>query len=83
MTDMTVKSCASHIATLVTEDFGIDPARMLWIEYYPRKTYGKDDAKVIDEVIESVEFDWYDGKAVMPKWRELKPPMDEIIRKLL
>jgi hypothetical protein len=83
ITDVTIKSCASHIATLVTADFGIDPTRMLWIEYYPRKTYGKKNDKVIEEIIESVEFDWYDGKAVMPKWRHLKPPMDEMVKKLI
>jgi hypothetical protein len=83
ISDVTVKSCASHIATLVTADFNIDFARMLWVEYYPRKTYGQDDSKVIEEMIESVEFDWHDGKAVMPKWRTVKPPLDAIIRKLL
>ncbi len=37
---MSAKNCVSHIATLVSKEFGIDPNRVLWIEYYPEDTYG-------------------------------------------
>jgi len=82
ITDMTVKSCASHIATSVTRQFSIDPQRMLWAEYYPKVTYGKDNRKVIPEKYEAVEFIWHDNKALNPKWRLLEPPLSDVIRDL-
>jgi hypothetical protein len=39
---MPVKSAVSHVATLVTEEFNLDPHRILWVEYYPESRYGKD-----------------------------------------
>ncbi len=76
---MSVRSCAGHLATAVTRAFDIDPARMLWIEYYPRVTYGKNKEHVIPERYEIVEFNWRDGKALKPKWKTLQPPMLDII----
>jgi hypothetical protein len=81
--DVSVKGCAPHVATVVTTEFGIDPNRMIWVEYYPESRYGAQDAKVIPEKYETVKFDWHDGKAINPKWSELKPPMDDIVKKLI
>ena len=53
---MTVKGCASHIATRVTMDFDIDPHRMMWIEYYPGHSYGPHNEKRIPDWLEAVEF---------------------------
>jgi hypothetical protein len=79
--NMSVRSCASHIATMVSRDFKIDPHRMLWIEHYPRKTYGKKNEHVIPESFEAVEFEWHEDSAVKPKWRILQPPvLDEITK---
>jgi hypothetical protein len=76
---MSVRSCASHIATMVSRDFNIDPQRMLWIEHYPKKTYGKKNEHVIPETFEAVDFEWHDDNAIKPKWRILQPPLlDEI-----
>jgi len=72
---MSVRSCAGHIATMVSRDFKIDRHRMLWIEYYPKKTYGEKNEHVIPETFEVVEFEWHDDNAIKPKWRTLKPPM--------
>ena len=80
---MTVRSCCSHIATLVVEKFNIDPYRMFWVEYYPEKKYGIDNARIIPEKFEVVEFTWKNGKAVKPKWRTLKPPILDEVKKLL
>ena len=38
---MSVKSCNSHIATLVSSQFNIDAQRMRFVEYYPKQTYGE------------------------------------------
>ena len=80
--DMTVKSCASHIATLVTKQFSIDPKRTLWVEYYPQITYGKADTNVIPEKYEVVEFTWHKNKAVNPKWKLLEPPLSDMVKNL-
>jgi len=81
--NMSVKSCTSHIATLVAKGFNIDPHRMLWIEYYPENRYGVDEIKVIPERFDAVEFAWHEDKAIQPKWRALKPPLLVEIRKLI
>jgi hypothetical protein len=80
--DVSVKSCAPHIATVVTKEFGIDPHRMTWVEYYPESRYGVRGAKVIPEKYETVEFTWHEDKAINPRWSELKPPLDEIVKRL-
>ena len=81
--NMSVKSCTSHIATLVAKEFNIDPHRMLWIEYYPENRYGADEIKVIPERFDAVEFTWHEDNAIQPKWRALKPPLLDEIKKLV
>lgn len=80
---MSVRSCAGHIATGVTNEFNIEPGRMLWVEYYPQKTYGINKEKSIPERFETVEFEWHDGKAIEPKWREPRPQMLKILKQLV
>lgn len=80
---MTVRSCASHIATGVIRDFAIDPNRMLWIEHYPMKSYGVKEVRHIPASFEAVEFTWFENKAMHPKWRVLNPPMLDTIKDLL
>jgi hypothetical protein len=80
---MDVRSATSHVATLVTKEFNIDPHRMLYIEYYPEHTYGMDDKYVISEKFDAVEFTWHDGMAIKPQWRTLKPPLLDEIKKLV
>lgn len=80
---MSVKSCTSHIATLVVERFKIDPHRMLWLEYYPENRYGVHGERLIPEHFEAVEFDWHLNKAIKPKWRDVKSPILDEIRSLL
>ena len=80
---MSVRSCAGHIATGVAGTFNIDPNRMLWIEYYPRKTYGGKKVKQIPETYEVVEFTWLRGKAIRPMWRTLQPAIRDILVNLL
>jgi len=81
--NMLVKSCTSHIATLVAKEFNIDPHRMLWIEYYPENRYGVDEIKVIPERFDAVEFTWHEDNAIQPKWRALKTPLLDEIKKLV
>ncbi len=80
---MSIRSCAGHIATSVIRDFDIDPQRMLYVEYYPSKVYGLGGKRLIPERFEAVEFIWHDRKGISPKWRELKPPMSDIVKDLL
>ena len=78
---MSVRSCAGHIATMVTKEFGINPQRMLWIEYYPALEYGREVIHTVPERYDSVEFVWKGDRAIEPKWRPLRSPiLDEVIR---
>lgn len=80
---MSVRSCAGHIATTVTKDFRINPHRILWIEHYPLKSYGEKNEHIIPETFEAVEFVWHDDRATKPKWRTLKPPLQDEITKIM
>ena len=80
---MSVRSCASHIATLVTQQFRLEPQRMMFIEYYPEVTYGRNDENVIPERYDAVEFVWHADKAMHPKWRNLTASMLEIVKELM
>jgi len=77
---MSVKSCASHIATTLTQKFDIDPQRMLFLEYYPRVTYGSKNEREIPERYDAVDFVWHGEKAMHPKWRMLGPPMLDVVK---
>lgn len=79
---MSVRSCAGHVATRVTQTFRIDPHRMIFIEHYPSKTYGEQNQHLIPEHYEIVEFSWHQDKALHPKWRPLKSPLLDVIQKL-
>jgi len=80
---ISVRSVVSHIATVVTNQFSIDPQRMLFIEYYPEVIYGKNNENRIPEHYDAVEFTWHGDKAMHPKWRRLQAPMLGIVRELV
>jgi len=81
--NISVRSCAGHIATTVTRKFNIDPHRMLFVEYYPESTYGGKNEYVISERYDAVEFTWHEDKAIKPRWRAIKPPVKDLIMKLV
>ncbi len=80
---MSVKSCAGHIATSVAKAFDIKPNRMVFVEFYPRTTYGPQDENVIPERFDAVEFTWLGDKAVHPKWRALEPLLLDTVREFM
>lgn len=80
---MSVRSCASHIATSVVKDFNIDKNRMLYIEYYAGKSYGAKKVHHMPERYEAVEFAWHEENAMHPRWRDLNPPLRDTIKHLL
>ena len=80
---MTVKSCVSHLATSVVKKFGVDPQRMIFVEYYPQQRYGIQDQNIIPERFEAVDFEWHEGKALCPRWRALKPPLLDVVKEAL
>jgi hypothetical protein len=81
--DMTVRSCNSHIATMVARDFGIDPARMQFVEHSPQQTYGVNNQHVIAERFDAVDFTWQQGNAMKPVYRSVAQPLLDLVRELL
>jgi len=80
---VSIRSAAGNIATTAVVQFDIDPQRMLWVEYYPASEYGRDGRHKIPERYDRVEFTWYEGRALEPKWSSLEPPMLDIVKTLL
>lgn len=80
---LTIRSCTSHIATKAVQQFKLDRQRMLWVEYYPRITYGENNQLEVPERLEQVEFTWYEDSAIKPIWKPLRPPLLEQVRELL
>ena len=80
---MSVRSCAGHVATQITRKFNIKPNRMLYLEHYPESRYGEHGEHVIPEKYEAVEFAWFEGGAIQPKWRTLQPPLLDEIKAIL
>ncbi len=77
---MSIRSCAGHIATKVAAEFGINPNRMLFIEYYPPVRYGKKNEYKIDEQYILVDFTWKEGRGLHPKWRPVNPPLLDTVK---
>jgi len=80
---MSVCSCSSHIATLVSSSMGIPPNRMQFVEYTEEKVYGPDDQKVIPEKFVAVDFTWQDNKAMHARLSSLGPPLLGRLKSLL
>ena len=81
--DMSVKSCNSHIATCVARDFNIPHQRMQFVEYYPSRCYGQANEHEIPEKFETVDFTWTGGKAIRPVYRDLEPPLLDVVKSMI
>jgi hypothetical protein len=81
-TKMTVKSCASHIASNVVKEFDIDPHRMMWIEHYPEPAE-KNTIRYSRERFDLAEFTWHGRDAVKASWNPLPKEMVELVKRLL
>jgi hypothetical protein len=79
---MTVKSCASHIASSVVKEFGIDPSRMMWIEYYPESSE-KEKLRYSKERFDLAEFTWYGRNATKALWNPLPEEMVTMAKRLM
>ena len=79
---VSVRALSGHIATSVVEEFNLVPHRLLWIEYYPESTYGKDNEHVIAERYDAVEFSWDQRRAISPRWETLKPPVLDMVKEI-
>lgn len=80
---MSVRSCISHVATCVSQRFKIPHQRIQYIEYYPAQTYGQQNEHVIPERYEAVEFVWHGDKALHPTWKDVKPPLLDMLKELV
>ncbi|WP_373497855.1 hypothetical protein [Desulfococcus sp.] len=80
---MTVKSCASHIATHVVREFNIDPERMVWVEHYPATPEGDRVRYPVEERFDEATFTWREEGALQGGWKPLSPPLAALVKKLL
>lgn len=76
---LSVSSCASHVATTVAASFNIAPHRMTYVEYHAPSTYGERNQFKIDAKYNMVDFQWFDDKALHPKWRPLAEPLRNLV----
>lgn len=80
---VSVRSCASHIATSVAARYRINPSRMTYVEYYPASVYGDQNQHEIPARYDAVDFTWFDDKALHPKWHQLSPPLLDTVAALI
>ena len=80
---VSIRSCVGHIATCVTQQFDIDPDRMIFVEYYPQKRYGQNQEHLILERFDLVDFKWNSGRALQPTWRPLPPNLVKTLTDLM
>lgn len=80
---MSVRSCCSHVASRVVQTFGIEPQRVVFVEYIPSSTYGDRGQHRIPEKFDVMDFVWHDDSALHPKWRPLEPPLREVVADLV
>lgn len=80
---LSIRSCASHIATTIVNRFHIDPHRMVYVEYYAPSSYGDRNQFTIQAKYDAVDFIWHDNLALHPKWRSLKEPLVHVVAKLI
>ncbi len=80
---LSVRSCAGHVATCVSREFRIRPARMLYVEHTPPSVYGPQGERAVAEKFDAVDFEWTEGGAIRPKWRALQGPVLERLQKLI
>jgi len=78
--EVSVRSAAGHIATVVSRKFNIDPQRMQFVEYTPCETYGKNNEYVIAAAYDAVEFTWQDGLALFPRMKSIDEALISILR---
>ncbi len=76
---MSVRACASHIASTVAQRFKINPQRMVFVEYAPSSSYGEHDQHRVSAKFDIVDFTWHSDKALHPKWRPLESPLVDIV----
>lgn len=80
---VSIRSCAGHIATCVTQQFQINPGRMIFVEYYPQQSYGQKQEHIIPERFDAVYFKWHSGRALQPIWRPLPAALTQVLSELM
>jgi hypothetical protein len=81
--EVSVRSAAGHIATVVSRKYRIDPQRMQFVEYTPRETYGKNNEYVIEAGYDAVAFTWQNGLALFPRIAPLTGPLKLWLQEML
>ena len=81
--EVSVRSAAGHIATVVCRRFKIEPQRMQFVEYTPGETYGKNNEYVIAPAFDAVEFTWQDGLALFPRMKPISESLKLFLQELL
>ncbi|MFZ7125010.1 MAG: hypothetical protein ACOWWM_02505 [Desulfobacterales bacterium] len=81
--EVTIRSACGHIATRIIEAYGVDPGKLLFVEYFPETEYGKKPAKVIPAVLDAVDFTWKNRLALEPRRRPLASPLREKVLELV
>lgn len=63
-----IPSLVEHLIDRVVEEFHLNPAKVVWIEYYTANIQESTQAKFSQVIV-----DWYSGKARNPQWIAIAP----------
>lgn len=80
---LSVRSCSSHVVTCIVGEFGIDPQRLIYVEYTPLSVYGDQRQFSIPAGYDLVDFSWTEGRALYPQRRALTAPLLHVVAELI
>lgn len=72
-----VTNMAEQLATLICQEFSIDPASLIWIEHYPERGSKYD---TYPEDFDLVTFTWDGRRFIHPQWKRI---IGEVAEKMI
>ena len=78
-----IRSFAHQILTKACEDFQLDPARVMFVEYVAPREFGRKESRQLPARLFAGDFRWHNGRAMYPHWQELENPLKTTIQQLL
>ncbi|XGW00130.1 MAG: hypothetical protein ACAF41_14490 [Leptolyngbya sp. BL-A-14] len=69
-----------RLVNQVVHEFELDPAKLVWLEYYPSNDRTSTPAyRTSTPTFSQVAFEWQNGKATNPQWLSIAPEVAQAL----